>query len=70
MSRKHRRGRMLKEAVFITTNIGVAFEAAFRLYGEWKSPEGPAVVTDVACVAGGWEITCRIIKFWGKEAWL
>jgi len=71
MSRKQRKTRTLEEVVFITPNIVVAFEAAFKLYGEWESPEGPAVVTDVDCMVGGkWAITYRLIKTWGKEAWL
>lgn len=69
MSRK--RKKELEEVILETKSIKVAFEAAFKLYLEWESPEGPAVVTDVDCmVGGGWAIHYRLISVWGKEAWL
>lgn len=72
MSRKRRkRPRELEEVLYTTPDIKEAFEAAFRLYQEWQSPEGPAVVTEVDCMVGGrWGITYRLISQWGKEAWL
>lgn len=50
--------------------IVTAFEAAYRLYDRWESPEGPAVVRDVHCKTGGlYTIVYRLISVWGKEAW-
>lgn len=69
--KKRRKPRELEEIVYTTPDIREAFEAAFRLYQECESPEGPAVVTDVVCMVGGrWAITCRLISQRGKEAWL
>ena len=51
------------EKDLLTESIVAAFEAAFRLYREWESPDGPAVVRDVSCaVGGGWWITYRVIS--------
>lgn len=63
-----------KERVYRTNSIEVAFRAAFGMWKEqWDSPEGPAVVTEVdqaiGAHGGGWWITYRLIKTWGKEAW-
>lgn len=68
-----RRGEK-KERVYRTTSIEVAFRAAVGLWKDrWDSPEGHAVVTDVDQASGkhggGWWITYRLIKHWGKEAW-
>ncbi len=69
MSRE-RRKRSLKESKYVTPSVVVAFEAAFKLYQEWESPEGPAVVTEVDCLVGGkWRIHYRLLSQWGKEAW-
>ncbi len=69
MSRK--RKKELEVLIVDTKSITMAFDAAMKLYAEWESPEGPAVVTDVdIMVGGGWAIHCRLISVWGKEAWL
>lgn len=53
-----------------TYDIRTAFEAAFHLYREWNSPEGPAVVRDVKCGPKGlYTVVYRVISTWGKEAW-
>lgn len=78
--RRKRRGKV--ETDHLSDSITEAFGAAMKLWAEWQSPHGPAVVVDVApCSAlddkyertdgfdGGWWITYRVIRHWGKEAW-
>lgn len=52
-----------------TLDIRTAFEAALKLYQEWESPEGPAVVRDVSRSGKQYTIVYRLIRVWGKEAW-
>lgn len=62
---------MKKDRVYTTDSAFVAFDAAMAWanHAEWASKEGPAIVRDVELAKGGWRITYRLIKHWGKEAW-
>lgn len=62
---------MKKDRVYTTDSAFVAFDAAMAWanWVEWASKEGPAAVRNVEHVSGGWRITYRLIKHWGKEAW-
>lgn len=65
-----RRTRKRRERFLKTPDIGEAFDAAMHLFGEWESPQGAAVVVEVeSCNGGVWEITYRVLKEWGKDAW-
>lgn len=82
MSRRRRKRNKRVEIDLLIPGIVAAFEAAMKLWDVWESPQGPAVVVDVAtCSAlnkdgertegfdGGWWVTYRVLKDWGKEAW-
>jgi hypothetical protein len=78
-----RRRKRKVEKDFLTDKITDAFAAAMKLWDVWESPDGPAVVVDVCpCSAlsegtlepvdgftGGWWVTYRVLRHWGKEAW-
>lgn len=66
--------RLKKDRVYTTDSIYEAFDAALAWANwsgrqTWESGEGPAAVRDVQQVKGGWRITYRLVKHWGKEAW-
>lgn len=82
MGRGRRKRDKRVEIDLYVRDIKTAFEAALKLWDVWESPEGPAFVADITlCSAldsdgepdpeypGGWWITYRVLKHWGKEAW-